>query len=231
MLIEKQLKVGYIILPFLFYTKQTISTINKSIFNKQTITIMATFVFSETVTNKELLENGEFKALLDKGEPVVFHVGAAKESAKDGKAYFQLHVAQLKELGEPNEMNKLFLGWDNTILVRCWRNVEASQLAKPEVATFCKAGAVLSNIVVIAKDTVIPSSALQKPRKTKVKNATSGLEEEFIYTLDGKPIYRTMELAYKSEGKKDALITANGRVPALEVSMPFAGIATETASN
>lgn len=188
---------------------------------------MATLIFSETVKNAELLGNAEFKALLDKGNPVVYLVGTPKPSEKDGKMYFQLHTAQLKQLGEVNEVNKLFLGWDSTVLVRCWRNVEASQLANPEVAKFCKTGAELTGLTIVTTDSVTPTSALQKPRKTLIK-ADNGVEEEYIYTLGGQPIYRTMELAFTADNtKKDVLITPDGKAKVGTVSLPFAGFAEQ----
>ena len=180
--------------------------------------------FSANSTNKELLLDPSFKALLDTGKPVVYFVG--EKEGKDKKRYLSLHIAQIKKIGEVDPVMQMFLGWDNTLLVRGWQNIEATQLAKPEVAKLAKAGSIMEGFTLVTIDSLVPSSTEQKPRQTKVIDADS-VEETLVYTFDGSPIYRTMVLSLETAGKEDHIIKHNGTVPLKELSMPFSSMAMQ----
>jgi hypothetical protein len=179
--------------------------------------------FSSKSTNKELLLDPTFKAALETGKPVVYFVGEPKKG-KDTKTYLSLHIAQLKKVGEVDPIMQMFLGWDNTLLVRAWQNIEATQLAKPEVAKVAKAGSIMEGFTLVTIDSLVPTSTEQKPRQTKVVD-DNGVEETMIYTLDGSPIYRTMKLSLEALKEDDHIIKHNGTVNLKEVSMPFSSMA------
>lgn len=132
--------------------------------------------------NQEL--EAAFAEQVSSGNVFIFAIEPTKN-----EDYVSIYIAQRKNNGTVNDMDKLFLGWGNTI-VRAIRN------SKKEIANQMglKVGNYINNAAIQITESFTATTEGDYTTKAVINPTTN---EEVL--VDGKPIYRTTELVSKAE--------------------------------
>jgi hypothetical protein len=163
---------------------------------------------SITINSKNVDVLQAYKDELATGFPVVFAVREAQQSAK-GNMYLAFNVMQLKTIASNlSEFTLMAAGLTATIPVRCYipvkEEVYKSDTNEGRLLRSMTQGKVLENFKLVTIDTQITP---KEPKRSIRERPTEGGMELLLF--DGKPIYRTVQLASLNSSFEDSIITPN----------------------